>query len=361
MTIDADALLAGPRGRRLCLEYALAGARPDIGEPLAQALSTVFWAEYALSKARPHSSVALFRVGDGPFEEPVVGAVEAASALSSIPLSAPTADLLLEALTASVDSAMYWQPPDTRDELAGSPELGERLREVADLIGAHVPAWWTASAALDDQWLVPWDAAPGLPYDTADLLDRWRADVAAEEERSARERPADPHANWTGTWWSTPPSGLAHSSRGLGDTGPAGLRLVEDSMGWDEATATPLAPAVARVLEIDGAAAWIDLCRRHPIDVTASRRQDWFRTTGRDGAWVLPDWAAIGRDWDAVHLSVAAYLEAAGRALDIGDGRAGVIAGWAPDETYWFSEPVTIGARAQTWRRVDETWARDAR
>jgi hypothetical protein len=69
--------------------------------------------------------------------------------------------------------------------------------------------------------------------------------------------------------------------------------------------------------------------------VTASRRHDWFRTTGRDGAWVIPDWALVAREWDAIHLPVSAYLESAGRAIEVAKETASVT--WDPDTSIWLA------------------------
>ena len=70
-------------------------------------------------------------------------------------------------------------------------------------------------------------------------------------------------------------------------------RITIYSLGWERALVTGVeVPAGARVLEIDGPDVWAQLCRRHPLPVTAARRHDWYRATGRgDVTWVQPDWA----------------------------------------------------------------------
>ena len=71
-------------------------------------------------------------------------------------------------------------------------------------------------------------------------------------------------------------------------------------------------------LEANPPADWVALVREYPLDVTdTAKRGDWWRTTGRDGRWAMPDWSAVARDVDAVHLTVAAYLATAGRALPV--------------------------------------------
>lgn len=47
---------------------------------------------------------------------------------------------------------------------------------------------------------------------------------------------------------------------------------------------------------------------------------------------------------------MSAWLSAAGRALDLGDGRASVIAGWDPDRTFWLCDVAPEGGVVE-WRR----------
>jgi hypothetical protein len=129
-----------------------------------------------------------------------------------------------------------------------------------------------------------------------------------------------------------------------------GLRFVEDTLGWDSATVERVrVPADERIYEIDGAAAWAELAGRYPLEVTASRRHDWYRITGRNGTWVIPDWSRVRHDYDAVHLSVAGYLSAAGTGIRIDDDRATVLAGWDPDATYWLVDLDRDESTAEDW------------
>lgn len=96
--------------------------------------------------------------------------------------------------------------------------------------------------------------------------------------------------------------------------------------------------------EIRQAGDWAELCRQFPLEVTASRRHDWYRATGRIGKWVIPDWTSVGEHFDGVHLSAAAYLQVAGLAVPIEADSASLIAGWDPDATWWF-RPEVIDVR----------------
>lgn len=56
-------------------------------------------------------------------------------------------------------------------------------------------------------------------------------------------------------------------------------------------------------------------------------------------------WCRVSQDFDAVHLSITAYLSSAGRPIQVDEKTASVIAGWNPDVTYWLTgvslEPAT--------------------
>ena len=82
------------------------------------------------------------------------------------------------------------------------------------------------------------------------------------------------------------------------------------------------------MFEVDGPQAWAQLCRRFSLEVTAQKRHEWYRTTGRAGRWVIPDWLRVGEVYDGVHLTAAGYLSAATTEIPVDDDCASVIAGW---------------------------------
>lgn len=93
--------------------------------------------------------------------------------------------------------------------------------------------------------------------------------------------------------------------------------------------------------------------RRFPLEVTASRRHDRYRTTGVAGRWTIPDWSLAAAEYDAVHLTVAGYLTTAGRALDVTRDAATVLAGWDPDVTNWLTDVGAAPGPSTTWCRHD--------
>lgn len=374
MTIDPAALLDGPRGRRLALEAALLSlvGHPDhwlIGGSvmrLAHDLDT--GGGRSLVTFTLSESGDLIEPGSEPAEPEWLTVPQLATALAAAPVgSLPS---LLPALIAAVDSARYWQEPDGEDVLAALPELRPPLLRAMEAVLAHPDARaWGEPVELSDQWEVVFETPEGLPDDAADAAGapdagpdwaEWREEAVAQEFAAATDRPADPEAPWSGAWWSIPftrPATLTTTRTVAG--APAGLRLVEDGLGWERAVASPVRVADPSVYEVDSPEAWAGLCRRFPLTATASRRHDWYRATGRAGAWLRPDWAAVAQHYDGVHLGVAAYLRLAGTAIPVTEEADSVIAGWSPDETWWLRrQRVRVAAEGRVaWRRgPDEEW-----
>ncbi|MBO3101192.1 VWA domain-containing protein [Cellulomonas fengjieae] len=366
--IDPDDVMAGPRGRRLCLELA-AGLARATGTPEGdEYLRAAFLCAYHLDPGAGTSRMMVLVSDGGPDDdaEPISTPADVARRLDGLPLDRLGPGVLLAALQAAVDNARYWQEPDGEDVLAATAEVRASLSRVAAAVVSSSPAaWWVTPLERTTQASVVFDdpAARTTPALTAEqTLRRWHDGTLEEEARAQRERPADPRAPFSGTWWSTPPHGLTRTTRQLGDAGPVGLGLVEDAFSWERASVRAISvPAEARVYEVDGVQAWSDLCRRFPLDVTASRRHDWFRTTGVAGRWVIPDWARVADRYDAVHLTTAGYLATAGRAVAVdGDARS-VLANWNPDEAYWLTDPPPATEAGRRWRRVDDRWQEDPR
>lgn len=350
----ADALLAGPRGRRLLLAYVMDAERIRRAEPHDDSFrSAIVRASHHLDPERD-SSVTYSRAYESGAEEPlraVVTADDVARRLSQVPLPEVTEVALRSTLAAATDSARYWQDPDGEHVLAATAPVLRELRLVAEHIARSPHAqWWTTALAEADQWVIVSrddDSPDTFEPAAAELLSAWHEDTLAAEAR-ASDRPTDPTANWSGYWWSNP--SVRCSTRTLFDGTPAELWFVEDSMGWKRIVTRKFGtPTRARIYEIDGAQAWAELCSRFPLEVTAEKRHDWYRTTGRSGRWVIPNWQLVAESYTGVHLTVMGYLAAAGTAIDVDDETASVIAGWAPDATYWLTDPDDIGDDPRTW------------
>ena len=159
MTVDPAQLLAGPRGRRLCLEFVRErrGDTPEAGR-LSEA---IFHAAYDLDPGRGASTV-LFTAtpGGDQYSPPDYSAEDVARLLAVVPLAEPDAPALLSALAAAVNRARYWQEPDGEDVLATAPEVRGPLARVSSLL-ADSPrsAWWATPLARGMQRFLVVEAA----------------------------------------------------------------------------------------------------------------------------------------------------------------------------------------------------------
>jgi hypothetical protein len=134
----AERLLSGPRGRRLCLELAMA-ADPAV---------CTFALGYQLNPGQGASRVLLTFDSDQDSREPgdepaptVAGLVSAVGALGATRVEP---GLIQSALQRSVDYARYWQEPDGEDRLAALPEVAAALLPLAEeVVESAEVAWWS--------------------------------------------------------------------------------------------------------------------------------------------------------------------------------------------------------------------------
>ncbi|MGM1017196.1 MAG: hypothetical protein ACQEW8_06640 [Actinomycetota bacterium] len=348
MTI-ADELLCGPRGRRLCLGYV-----GMVDEAIWRAVSRLG------QEFDPHPTSAAFGwATTAVVEDPTFTEADVAERIRRTDLTSIPDDAARQAMHDTVDVARYWQEPDGGDMVAALPAVRDALSSVADRLGTLMPD--LTAPFTTAQWTVDWrvasDSAP-IERSPSEALARWTSEQREEEERTTREHLRDPRANYTGMWWSVPQQLLQTRSKAL-----YALHLVEDFSGWEVATLIPVHGA-GRILEIESADDWATLCREYPMEVTASRRHDWFRVTGRDGGWLIPDWERVAQRWDAVHLTTLGYLSSATKQIDVDGEYTTVIAGWAPDSTIWLTDVARERDEPrQQWHRRDHDnrWVPDDR
>lgn len=253
---------------------------------------------------------------------------------------------LIEALVHTVDDAKPYQPPDGSEAVAADPVVRAALAPIASRV-AESPFAGTWGAAEADQWVVAHADSYGMPdvqRDNGEVLAEWRQAIVKTEE-SARG------TGVSGMWWSRPPHELSSSRSLWPDFGPVDLHLEEDGRDPEQATAIPVGRVPERTFEITGAGAWAHLCREYPLDLTHSLGSTWKQSMGLDAQWVIPDWSAVAVEWDAVHLTITGYLEAATRPLPVREGVASAIAGWNPDETVWLGSRPSATGEAIEWRR----------
>jgi hypothetical protein len=348
--LTAGALLGGPRGRSLCvdlLDDRLAAPGRRVKRAWFDAVHAARMGHVKRSAKKLSKCAELADVSGTPFDDRA----------------------LLAGLLAAVDFASYREKPDAEDRGFAGEAARDALLPVAEAVVAAlagIPAvhWWTEPVDRGRQRYTQFLDEPLSPEPllagAAESARAWLAGTR-DDEQSAHDRPEDPAARYGGRWWSTPePSGLPVTTRGLPALGAVGLALVEHGSGCRSALCWPVAPeGGTRVYEISGPCQWAELVDRYPLDVSKSRRHGWWRATGWDGRWLIPDYAAAAADWDAVHVSVAGYLTTAGIAIPISSEACTMLAGWDPDATWWLNDVLSFTSSPEKWWKSDQAsgWA----
>jgi hypothetical protein len=340
VTERADVLLAGPRGRRLCA-LLLADADGQVADGRS------WW-----------------RLFDAPTDRSRVAADVAAAVAATDPAAVGLGRRLDDALGTAVSFAQYWQEPDGVDDALADDEIAALLRPVAEAVAAAPDAqWWWSPAPPADQVAVVWaellsngTGARDRPDERAPLLTGAAARLRAWQQTGPM------------SWWSGPSHArLPTTTRTVpfhpADPGPArpvpaGLWLVEDTLGWTTARTWPVtAPPGARVHEVAGADDWTALAARFPLPVGRAAGGEWSRHTGRRARWVVPDYAAVAAEFDAVHLTVAGWLSIAGRPLPVpGTDASTYLAGWGPDVTWWLADVLRLAGTPTDWVDAEGDW-----
>ena len=340
-------MVVGPWGRRLCFEVLAEFADPG-HQPPWLSFERI---DFGRAERELHASV----------QSADLGAIAALEDESS----------LLPALDRAVGSATYWQELNPDDQFLSTEGVAHQLSTVADAISkSPAAAWWATPLATEAQHVVQHEIDDlgernaNTPPEMTGMSERiasWRAE-AVEKEGLYRKQPRNPNKAMGGSWWSTPIFGSIDTARTV-DCVPVGLSLVEDAFNWTTAYSWAVAvrPGM-RIFEINSEDDWTHLVSTYPFDVSRSRRGVWFSLTGRDGPWLIPDWMAVSAEYDAVHLSVGAYLSSAGRAIEVGEAST-VLAGWGPDATWWLTDALEIKGPVVRWNGDSDdplSWAADA-
>ncbi len=353
MGVDADVLLAGPRGRGLLVHLIddVAVRTLIMRADFARRSGTSAML-YASAPARPGWGLidcASMRRERARAEREMrwpVNPQELAAAIAAAPMPLFGAAELVERLVRTVDDAKPYQPPDGNEAVVADPLVRKVLDPIARRV-AESEFTKTWGVATGDQWIVAHADScgnPPNPRDPGTVLAEWKHQMV-EAENAA-------HATGGGgMWWSRPPHELSSTTSRWPDFGPVALYLEEDGRDPDVATATPVGGAPERTFEIDGADSWAHLCGEYGLDTSHALGSSWDASMGGHSAWVVPDWQAVSADRDAVHLTIAGYLEAATRPISVRDGVSSAIAGWHPDETVWLASRPSARGEAVEWRR----------
>ncbi len=369
MTLNAESLLTGPRGRGLLVHLYDDAAirnlnmRADFAAQQGTMAMVYMHAAPTPGVRGLVDSVRSRRERAKAQREHrrPVSPTELAEAIAAAPLPSIGNAALVEALARSVDDAKAWQPPDGSEAVIASDAVRAALTPLAERVvsSPFVREW--AARAQAQQWVLdrkddrlesdPHPVPEPVPA-PADALATWRQAVEAEEREYVESRERGEVSS--GTWWSTPPDQITRSTAAWPDFGPAGLYLQEDSFGPMATRATPVGAPPEKTYEIANAEAWAQLCRDYPLDVTASREHVWGASIGSCERWAIPDWQAVAVDWEAAHLTIAGYLAAATAPIEVSGGIASTIAGWGPDETVWLRHNPAPTSAAFEWRHYQQ-------
>lgn len=254
----------------------------------------------------------------------------------------------------SINAAAQTEPPF----YAGEPNDYYRVSadQVADIRAAlareDISGWWDAPMDRRDQRAVRFPDDGEFAFPPEDLLSglkRWVHDATTMTGDGA---------------WGTLPAGpsVFITTRSLTPLAPA-VELVgaEDELGWQRALIYCASEVSenARVYEVGSAEDWIALVDAAPLDVTSSRRSNWG-IPDPHARWFMPNWVEIADRYDAVHLTVNAFLDLSCVPLHCGLGQT-MIAGWGSDETFWLSRPdVSWDAPYLVHRHGMATWSTES-
>lgn len=187
---------------------------------------------------------------------------------------------------------------------------GARLRPLAHSILSQPDAAW---------WFAPLDRAAQLLARIPGTAEMPMPPVVPKGQPTERERYAQ-KPEW-GLYSSTGFDGI--SSYLVGES-----ECFEDlgTLTFPCARYRLSAAADARVFEIDGPADWDRLCRNYPA----------LEQGGLQGGLLVPDFAAVARDWDAVHVTLGGLLVSAQVAVPGAEGKT-ALQGWDAEQTVWLN------------------------
>jgi hypothetical protein len=257
---------------------------------------------------------------------------------------------------ASTTSSFGFSPDD--EAVWGLTALaGPELHPVAEaLLSAPGAASWREPALLADQRFLHWDGypRPAGPAVEQAVRDGMRAELEANEELLPQGRsPVRPGTRVGARWWSAPDfAEFTWTTSAVGDIPAAAFgHFIDTLWPFQETGATvwslQIAPG-ARVLEINGPAAWQALVTRFPRDVTGTHDGEWRYWGGVPGPWRLPDWEQVMDHYDGVHVTVGGYLASCGLALPVEDGYT-MLAGWIPGATLWLRDMTAASRPLGRW------------
>lgn len=220
-----------------------------------------------------------------------------------------------------------WRGAD-RDRVL--PEVLHRGSQKVDLAQAILEEtateWWFAPLDIGQQLYVPRDG--NLP--DPDQL------IAPDTPPTRSERYTQRHER--GLFTSTLIEGTSSLYVALDD------EVADIGLGWHGPPYRSwlMSPSPsARILEVNGALDWHELCARYPAEGRSdAQTPDFSADEGR----LVPDWSAVAIDWDAVHLSFGGLLASDQVRIESPKGWT-YLWGWDMEQTLWLRWMFDASAR----------------
>lgn len=156
------------------------------------------------------------------------------------------------------------------------------------------------------------------------------------------------HISDKAKWWVYPDNALV-SSRGPVFGHPSVVSVATDDHWMQDKGHSLWAVEVtpgSRIFEVHSKRDWSRLVYTYPLSGEGFMTYNWGNRSRIGSRLLLPDWPAISKDWDGVHVSFVGYLSAAYEPIPLDEDRHVLLAGWHPDATTWLT------ASARTTKRL---------
>jgi hypothetical protein len=215
----------------------------------------------------------------------------------------------------------------------------ELLRPISRLLVTNSELdWWWSDAYLHAQRQI--SQRDDEPLSTRELFEAMAMNLGRENFSKLSDE------EFT-SWWVKPHNDrISDTTRGPIGSALAAKLLCHDDWMVDENEVRVWeveAPKDAKMYEVHRSEDWVRLIERFPRSYPNPPMGEWLRWTDCSGPWLLPEWKAISKHFDSVHVSLAGYLSTSYRALPIGD-QFTILSGWHPDSTSWVGRaPRIIG------------------
>lgn len=248
---------------------------------------------------------------------------------------------LYETLVFTTGSASYWG--DDEDRQLYEPESSRALRAGYELLNDSSSLFWRSDFDERGQvvaWLAEDTNRTTEGVVAAVELSTWVERLRVEEKAFSLSATDMSLSHQGGAWWSTPlDTKLTRSLSATAMQSPD-FRLAREDAASSRIVESHLfsVPAHSRVLNVADLHVWRSVVDSYPLEVTASRRGNYWRQFGMRCRWLVPDWEKVSQDFDAVFISNASYLMACGIPQELSPDYRTVMAGFNPGETIWLTD-----------------------